>query len=117
MSRRSPTSTERKVLVFLGRLFGQTSPVPMYSALVGAEVILAAGQWLDVPLDAGHEHGFLCDTGGLAVGGAVARPGEIVFRPAGWQSMTRALILPRWCTGGAGSPGRSGRTGSTRRSG
>jgi len=32
-----------KVLVFLGSLFGQTSPVPVYPALVGAEVTLAAG--------------------------------------------------------------------------
>ena len=30
-----------KVLVFLGSLFGQTSPVPTYSALVGAEVTLS----------------------------------------------------------------------------
>jgi len=77
-----------KVLVFLGRLFGQTSPVTMYSALVGAEVTLAPGQLLDVEVDAGHEHGFLCDTGSLAVGGAVAQPGEIVFRPVGASAIT-----------------------------
>ena len=77
-----------KVLVFLGSLFGQTSPVPAYSALVGAEVTLPAGHWLDVQLDAGHEHGFLCDTGSLAVGGAVAQPGEIVFQPAGASAIT-----------------------------
>ena len=77
-----------RVLVFLGSLFGQTSPVPMYSALVGAEVTLAGGHSLDVKLDAGHEHGFLCDTGSLAVGGAVAQPGEIVFQPAGASAIT-----------------------------
>jgi quercetin 2,3-dioxygenase len=77
-----------KVLVFLGSLFGQASPVPTYSALAGAEVTLPAGHWLDVQLDAGHEHGFLCDTGSLAVGGAVARPGEIVFQPAGASAIT-----------------------------
>jgi redox-sensitive bicupin YhaK (pirin superfamily) len=79
-----------KALVFLGSLFGQTSPVPAYSALVGAEVTLPAGHWLDVRLDAGHEHGFLCDTGSLAVGGAVAQPGEIVFQPAGASAITLA---------------------------
>ena len=36
----------------------------------------------------GHEHGFLCDTGSLAVGGAVAQPGEIVFQPAGASAIT-----------------------------
>ena len=60
----------------------------MYSALAGAEVTLAAGHSLDVTLDAGHEHGFLCDTGSLAVGGAVAPPGEIVFQPAGASAIT-----------------------------
>ena len=77
-----------KVRVFLGSLFGQTSPVRAYSALIGAEVTLAPGQSLDVGVDAGHEHGFLCDTGSLAVGGAVAQPGEIVFQPAGVPAIT-----------------------------
>ncbi len=77
-----------KVLVFLGSLFGQTSPVPTYSALTGAEVTLPGGHCLDVELDPGHEHGFLCDTGRLAVGGAVAQPGEIVFQPAGAPAIT-----------------------------
>jgi redox-sensitive bicupin YhaK (pirin superfamily) len=91
-----------KALVFLGSLFGQTSPVPTYSALVGAEVTLAAGHSLDVTVDAGHEHGFLCDTGSLTVGGAVARPGEILYQPAGSSTIaveaspsepTRVLVL------------------------
>jgi quercetin 2,3-dioxygenase len=77
-----------KVLVFAGSLFGQTSPVPTYSALVGAEVTLTAGHWLEVEVNASHEHGFLCDTGSVAVGGAVAQPGEIVFQPAGASAIT-----------------------------
>ena len=77
-----------RVRVFLGSLFGQTSPVPVYSALVGAEVTLAPGHSLDVEVEAGHEHGFLCDTGSVAVGGAVAQPGEIVFHPAGVSAIT-----------------------------
>ncbi len=32
---------------------------------------MAGGQSLEVKLNAGHEHGFLCDTGSLAVGGAI----------------------------------------------
>jgi quercetin 2,3-dioxygenase len=76
------------VRVFLGSLFGHTSPVPAYSALVGAEVTLAPGQSLDVQTDPGHEHGFLCDTGSLTVGAATAQPGEIVFSPAGAPVLT-----------------------------
>jgi hypothetical protein len=97
-----------KVLVFLGSLFGQTSPVPTYSALVGAEVTLPAGHWLDVKVDAGHEHGFLCDTGRLAVGGAVAQPGEIVFRARadarrhrGSGPAARRVRRPRWPAAGS----------------
>lgn len=74
--------------VFLGTLFGQASPVPVYSALVGAELTLAPGRRLDVEVDPRFEHGFLCDTGDLAVGGARARPGEIVFHPAGARATT-----------------------------
>ena len=76
------------IVVFLGSLFGQASPVPAYSALTGAEMTLPAGHRLDVRLDAGHEHGFLCDTGSLAAGGAMAQPGEIVFQPAGAPAIT-----------------------------
>jgi redox-sensitive bicupin YhaK (pirin superfamily) len=77
-----------RVLVFLGTLFGQTSPVTMHSPLVGAEVTLPAGRSLEVDLDVAYEHGFLCDTGTLTVQGATAKPGEIVFLPAGAQRVT-----------------------------
>jgi quercetin 2,3-dioxygenase len=74
--------------VFLGSLFGHTSPVPAYSALIGAELTLPAGHALDVETDPRFEHGFLCDTGTLAVGDAVAEPGETVFCPAGVPVIT-----------------------------
>jgi redox-sensitive bicupin YhaK (pirin superfamily) len=80
--------------VFLGTLFGfgQASPVPVYSPLVGAELTLTPGQSLDLPVAPDFEHGFLCDTGVLVVGGGGAvggsgdvhaHPGEIVFCPLG----------------------------------
>jgi hypothetical protein len=74
--------------VFLGSLFGQASPVPVYSPLVGAELTLAPGRSLDVEVNPRYEHGFLCDTGDPAVAGAHAKPGEIVFHPAGATSIT-----------------------------
>ncbi|MGW5240622.1 pirin family protein [Monashia sp. NPDC004114] len=77
-----------RVLVFLGTLFGQTSPVTMHSDLVGAEVAVPAGASLVVDLDPRHEHGFLCDTGTLTVGPATAKPGEIVFQPLGATRVT-----------------------------
>lgn len=77
-----------RVLVFLGTLFGKTSPVSVFSDLVGAEINLAAGQRLEVPVDPGHEHGFLCDTGTITTEGALAKPGEIAFHPLGTERIT-----------------------------
>ena len=77
-----------RVLVFLGRLVGEVSPVSMHTELVGAEVSLGAGGSLDIAVDPGHEHGFLCDTGTVSVGTATAKPGEIVFVPKGVGSIT-----------------------------
>ena len=77
-----------RVLVFLGSLLGQTSPVSTFSELVGAEITLPAGASLELDVDPAHEHGFLCDTGTLTSGGAVAKPGEIVFHPTGEARLT-----------------------------
>ncbi|KRF42552.1 pirin [Terrabacter sp. Soil811] len=77
-----------RVLVFLGTLLGQTSPVTMFSDLVGAEVTLAAGTSLDIDVDPEHEHGLLCDTGMLTVGDVTAKPGEIAFMGTGTSRIT-----------------------------
>lgn len=90
-----------EVRVFLGTLFGQTSPVPTFTPLIGAEVVLTAGRGLDIAVDPAHEHGLLCDTGTVTVGPATAEPGEIVFQGAGGGSIrveaaadpTRFLVL------------------------
>jgi redox-sensitive bicupin YhaK (pirin superfamily) len=61
------------VRVFLGSLLGDTSPVPTYTPLLGAEVLLEPGTSLTVPVDASFEHGVLVDTGGVAL---ATRPGD-----------------------------------------
>jgi hypothetical protein len=40
------------------------------------------------------EHGFLCDTGRLAAGSVHAKPGEIVFCPAGTSVITLRADVP-----------------------
>ena len=77
-----------RVLVFLGSLFGETSPVSMYSYLVGAEINLYPYQRLDIDVNPAFEHGLLCDTGTLTSEGAVAKPGEIIFHPHGTNRVT-----------------------------
>lgn len=76
------------VRVFIGALFGQASPVPVYSPLAGAEVTIAPGHTLDVPVEPGYEHGLLCDTGSVA---SVGRTGSA---PDAWQHTLPAPDLP-----------------------
>lgn len=89
---------EAAVRVFLGTLFGQSSPVITWSALTGAEVVLRAGATLEIPVPPGHEHGVLCDTGTVTVDGATAECGDVVFSPVG----TNALHVQA----GGGGPAR-----------
>ncbi len=77
-----------RVRVFLGSLAGRTSPVSTHTALVGAEITVAAGATVTLEVDPAHEHGFLCDTGTVSMGDLSAKPGEILFRPAGAHRLT-----------------------------
>jgi redox-sensitive bicupin YhaK (pirin superfamily) len=69
--------------VFLGSLLGTTSPVPTYSPLLGAELLLEPGTTLALDVDAGFEHGVLVDTGVLDVAGAEAKQHELAYVPLG----------------------------------
>ena len=87
--------------VFLGSLLGDSSPVPTYTSLLGAELLLEPGTWLDLEVDASFEHGVLVDTGVLAVGGsAVVEPvetkqHELAYVPPGSSTLTlRAYDVP-----------------------
>jgi redox-sensitive bicupin YhaK (pirin superfamily) len=66
-----------EVRVFLGELAGATSPVPTFSPLLGAEVVLAPHGAVSLDVDPGFEHGVLVDTGGVRVGGETVTPAEV----------------------------------------
>ncbi len=55
--------------VMVGALAGSTSPVRTATPLLGAEVLLAPGARWEVPVEAGHEHAVLVDTGGVHLDG------------------------------------------------
>ena len=59
--------------VFLGSLLGHTSPVPTYTPLLGAELLLEPRTTLRLDVDAAFEHGVLVDDGVL-VTSPVSRP-------------------------------------------
>jgi hypothetical protein len=54
--------------VFLGTLAGATSPVPTFSPLLGAEIVLEPHTSVTLDVDPAFEHGILLDTGALRIG-------------------------------------------------
>lgn len=69
--------------VFLGSLLGVTSPVPTYTPLLGAELMLSLGTTLALEVDASFELGVLVDTGVVEVGGQLVKQHELAYVPPG----------------------------------
>ncbi len=76
--------------VFLGSLVGSTSPVPTYTPLLGAELLLEPGTALGLEVDPTFEHGVLVDTGVLDVGGTEAKQHELAYVPPGNERLVLA---------------------------
>jgi hypothetical protein len=72
-----------QVRVLLGTLAGDTSPVPVHSALLGAEVVLRPGSTWAFAVEPSFEHGVLVDTGQILVDGVPGQPGELVYLSPG----------------------------------
>jgi redox-sensitive bicupin YhaK (pirin superfamily) len=80
------------VRVFLGSLQGSTSPVPTFSRLVGAEVVLGGGCEHTFAVDPTFEHAVLVDTGAVEVEGVPGAKDELLYVPPGTATLTlRAL--------------------------
>ncbi len=73
--------------VFLGTLAGAGSPVPTHSPLLGAELVLAPGASLLLPVDPAFEHGVLLDVGDVAVCGAVLDRGDLAYQGIGHDAL------------------------------
>lgn len=65
--------------VFLGSLLGETSPVPTYTPLLGAELHLDPGARLDLAVDDSFELGFLVDRGVLQVDECEVKQDELAY--------------------------------------
>ena len=63
--------------VFVGSLWGSDSPVVVESPLLGAEVRLAPGASVPLPVPVGFEVGVLVDTGSVTVAGRELAPAEL----------------------------------------
>lgn len=69
--------------VFLGSLFGHTSPVATFTPLLGAEVVLDPGAVLDLDVDPSFEHGVLVDLGSVRVAGTDTTTNDLAYVPPG----------------------------------
>lgn len=78
------------VTVMVGSLAGHTSEAPAFTPLVGAEVRLAAGASIDLPLDDGFEHAVLAVDGDVRVDGAVVDRHRLAFLGTGRSSLALA---------------------------
>lgn len=78
------------VRVFLGDLAGERSPVPTYTPLLGAEIVLAPRTEVTIPVDPGHEHGVLVDSGVVRLAGTVLSGTHLGFQPAGAAGLALA---------------------------
>jgi quercetin 2,3-dioxygenase len=73
--------------VFLGALAGETSPVPTYTPLLGAEIVLDAHARLALPVEPGFEHGVLVDTGTVALSGTRLAPSDLGYLAPGARTL------------------------------
>jgi quercetin 2,3-dioxygenase len=69
--------------VFLGALAGRESPVPTYSPLLGAEIVLPPRARLSLPVEPTHEHGVLVDAGPVSLAGTRLNRTELGYLPPG----------------------------------
>jgi quercetin 2,3-dioxygenase len=73
--------------VFLGSLAGETSPVPAFTPLLGAEIVLEPRARLTLPVEPGYEHGVLVDTGSVALAGTRLAPSDLGYVAPGVSTL------------------------------
>ncbi|MFH8985454.1 pirin family protein [Streptomyces varsoviensis] len=86
-----PTPVEHgdaTVRVFLGDLCGQSSPVRVFTPLLGAEITVPAGSGVSLDTYRSFEHGVLVDSGTVTADGTPLRPAELGYLSPGRPRLT-----------------------------
>ena len=73
--------------VLLGTLAGDTSPVPTYSPLLGAQIVMEPFTELTLEVDPSFEHGVLVDEGPVLFNDVELQPTQLGFRPTGAREL------------------------------
>jgi redox-sensitive bicupin YhaK (pirin superfamily) len=89
------------VSVFLGELLGHASTARTFSAVVGAQLDVPAHTTIELPVDAGFEHGLLVDSGAPTLNGSRVNSSELAYAAPGTTTLTistsdeplRALLI------------------------
>ncbi|MGW8378153.1 pirin family protein [Streptomyces sp. ODS28] len=76
------------VRVFIGSLCGQTSPVRVYTPLLGAEIHLAPHATVSLDVDPTYEHGVLVDKGDITVQNTPVARADLGYVPVGEHHLT-----------------------------
>ncbi|MFF0410587.1 pirin family protein [Kitasatospora sp. NPDC004745] len=74
--------------VFLGTLAGDTSPVPTFTPLLGAELTLDPHATVTLSVDPAFEHGLLVDQGDVRLADTPLHPGDLGYLAPGATSLT-----------------------------
>jgi len=69
--------------VFLGELAGSRSPVRTFTPLLGAQIDLDGNARLDIDIDTAFEHGVLCDSGTVHLGGTALAVADLGYQSPG----------------------------------
>ncbi len=84
----SPVSLPGAVArVFLGELAGSGSPVHTFTPLLGAQIDLDANARLDIDVDPAFEHGVLCDSGPVEMGGTTLAVADLGYQSPGSSAL------------------------------
>ncbi|MFD6276041.1 pirin family protein [Streptomyces sp. NPDC060209] len=76
------------IRVFLGSLAGDTSPVPTFTPLLGAEIVLEPHATTTLDTDPAFEHGLLVDRGSVRMAGTLLRGAELGYLGPGNDKVT-----------------------------
>ncbi|MDN0196639.1 pirin family protein [Streptomyces sp. S.PNR 29] len=80
--------TGAEIRVFLGSFAGSVSPVPTFTPLLGAEILLAPRATVTLAVDPAFEHGLLVDRGPVRVSDALLHPAELGYTDTGDRTLT-----------------------------
>jgi redox-sensitive bicupin YhaK (pirin superfamily) len=79
---------EAEIRVFLGSLAGRVSPVPTFTPLLGAEIVIRPRATLTLAVDPAFEHGLLVDQGEVRLLDTLVGPSELGYVPPGAEVLT-----------------------------